>query len=81
MKKIKEPLKSSLSVTSISKSSEDYITKLQNLMKQNLLISLDQAKMQILKELFAQMNMIISPEPSTAEIREATIEIDDKKKS
>ena len=48
----------------ISSNLDDHILKLQNLIKSNPNLSPDQAKMQILNEISAQMDIAISPESS-----------------
>ena len=53
-------------------------TKLQNLIKENPNISPDEDKMQILNELAAQMDMVISPEPSAGEKLKNTNKIKNK---
>ena len=54
----------------VSSNVDDHILKLQNLIKSNPKLSPDQAKMQILNEISAQMDMAISPESSAMDKKE-----------
>ena len=54
---------------------DDHITKLQNLINSNPEMSPDDAKMQILKEMAAQLDMVISPESTANEGKKKKIKI------